>query len=318
MEVWGRQGELCGRYLGKGRQVYVAGRLKTDRRKDKQTGQDRHRVKVVAELVQFLGGGEHHAAHGVRPSAVPSEVAVPVSSAASPAIVEEPPPAADDAPSPTRHPIWTTSSGSRSAGVSRATSDCGCSLWARHSIPGLERVRQAFISRMPERTRQARCRTTCRAADAAEAARDWQPEGSRCDRSGRDFVHQHRVHYDVTPEIFFRGTERLKVGFEVTLWAAHAKGARALPGCGKCVELASVLRDIAEWVVPQDDRPTRIAIEPFHRALYASSTVPGADEVATTIRLVHQNDYDRPIDTCEERCLKEIRARLKELGARER
>lgn len=79
-----------------------------------------------------------------------------------------------------------------------------------------------------------------------------------------------------------------------------------------------MLRDIAEWVVPQDDRPTRIAIEPFHRALCASSTVPGADEVATTIRLVHQNDYDRPIDACEERCLKEIRARLKEIGARER
>ena len=41
VEAWGRYGELCGQYLAKGRQVYVAGRLKTDRWKDKQTGQDR-------------------------------------------------------------------------------------------------------------------------------------------------------------------------------------------------------------------------------------------------------------------------------------
>ncbi len=100
VEVWGRQGELCGQYLVKGRQVYVAGRLKTDRWKDNQTGQDRHRVKIVAELVQFLGGGEHHAAHGARSSAARSELVQPVSSAAAPAATDEPPPVADDAPPP--------------------------------------------------------------------------------------------------------------------------------------------------------------------------------------------------------------------------
>ncbi len=100
VEVWGRHGELCGQYLAKGRQVYVAGRLKTDRWKDKQTEQDRHRVKIVAELVQFLGGGEHHAAHGARSSATRSELVPPVSSAAAPAATDEPPPAADDAPPP--------------------------------------------------------------------------------------------------------------------------------------------------------------------------------------------------------------------------
>ncbi len=104
VEVWGRHGELCGQYLAKGRQVYVAGRIKTDRWKDKQTGQDRHRVKIVAELVQFLGSGEQHAAHGARPSAARSEVAPPVSSVAVPGATEEPPTAVDDAPPPTPPP----------------------------------------------------------------------------------------------------------------------------------------------------------------------------------------------------------------------
>jgi len=64
VEVWGKQAEQCGEYLSKGRQVYCEGRLKTDKWQDKQSGQDRYKVKVVAESVRFLGGG---AGGGQRP-----------------------------------------------------------------------------------------------------------------------------------------------------------------------------------------------------------------------------------------------------------
>ena len=64
VEVWGKQAEQCGEYLSKGRQVYCEGRLKTDKWQDKQSGQDRYKVKVVAENVRFLGGG----AGGQRPA----------------------------------------------------------------------------------------------------------------------------------------------------------------------------------------------------------------------------------------------------------
>jgi single-strand DNA-binding protein len=57
VEVWGKQAEQCGEFLSKGRQVYVEGRLKTDTWDDKQSGQKRSRVKVVADTVRFLGGG---------------------------------------------------------------------------------------------------------------------------------------------------------------------------------------------------------------------------------------------------------------------
>jgi len=66
VEVWGKQAEQCGEYLAKGRQVYVEGRLKTDKWQDKQSGQDRYKVKVVADTVRFLGGGGR-AAPGARP-----------------------------------------------------------------------------------------------------------------------------------------------------------------------------------------------------------------------------------------------------------
>src|SRR5512133_3943656 len=68
VEVWGKQAEQCGEYLAKGRQVYVEGRLKTDKWQDKQSGQDRYRVKVVADTVRFLGGGAAGARSGPRPS----------------------------------------------------------------------------------------------------------------------------------------------------------------------------------------------------------------------------------------------------------
>lgn len=56
VKVFGKQAENCGEYLSKGRQVYVEGRLKTDKYTDKQ-GVERYTTDVIAENVQFLGGG---------------------------------------------------------------------------------------------------------------------------------------------------------------------------------------------------------------------------------------------------------------------
>lgn len=127
-----------------------------------------------------------------------------------------------------------------------------------------------------------------------------------------------RVHFDIDPEVVIRGSERVKVGFQVHLWAVHPKGSRPLPGCPKCWDLVADLRRIAEDVVPPDDRPSRTELDPFRPALYESRVVADTDEVSVTIRLIHRDGYDRPVDACEERCLKEIRARLLALGIRER
>ena len=54
--VWGKQGEHCGQYLAKGRQVYVEGSIRT-RSYDDKSGTKRYVTEVVAQRVQFLGGG---------------------------------------------------------------------------------------------------------------------------------------------------------------------------------------------------------------------------------------------------------------------
>lgn len=53
VEAWGRTAEFCKDYLSKGRRVFVEGRLTEDRWEDRETGQKRSKVKIVADRVQF-------------------------------------------------------------------------------------------------------------------------------------------------------------------------------------------------------------------------------------------------------------------------
>lgn len=52
-EVWGSQAELCEKYLSKGRNVLVEGRLKFDSWQDTD-GKKRSKLLLTAENVQFL------------------------------------------------------------------------------------------------------------------------------------------------------------------------------------------------------------------------------------------------------------------------
>ncbi|MDF1850058.1 MAG: single-stranded DNA-binding protein [Verrucomicrobiales bacterium] len=54
--VWGKTAENAAQYLSKGRSVLVEGRLQLDTWVDSQSGQNRSKLRVVAESLQFLGG----------------------------------------------------------------------------------------------------------------------------------------------------------------------------------------------------------------------------------------------------------------------
>ncbi len=55
IDVWGKQAESCSRYLQKGSPALVEGRLRMNQWQDRDTGQNRSKIVVVAERVQFLG-----------------------------------------------------------------------------------------------------------------------------------------------------------------------------------------------------------------------------------------------------------------------
>ena len=53
VSVWDKQGEICSRYLAKGKRVAVDGRLRS-RSWEEPDGKRRNAVEVVANRVQFL------------------------------------------------------------------------------------------------------------------------------------------------------------------------------------------------------------------------------------------------------------------------
>lgn len=83
--VFGRQAENCSKYLKKGRQVYVEGRL-TTRSWDDKNGVKRYTTEIIANTVQFLGSNREQGAtayeapadndsHSYSPSSSPSAAA---------------------------------------------------------------------------------------------------------------------------------------------------------------------------------------------------------------------------------------------------
>lgn len=70
--LWGRQAEVAGEYLAKGRPVLIEGRLQLDTWDDRETGQKRSKLRVVGENMTMLGsrgdggGGGGGAAGGGR------------------------------------------------------------------------------------------------------------------------------------------------------------------------------------------------------------------------------------------------------------
>lgn len=55
VDIFGRTAENVAQYMKKGRPILIEGRLRLDQWDDKQTGQKRSKLGVVAETVQFLG-----------------------------------------------------------------------------------------------------------------------------------------------------------------------------------------------------------------------------------------------------------------------
>lgn len=62
--AWGATAENAGKYLSKGRGVLVEGRLQLETWEDRQSGQKRSKLKVIAEAVQFLPDGKGNRSGG--------------------------------------------------------------------------------------------------------------------------------------------------------------------------------------------------------------------------------------------------------------
>ena len=64
--AWGRTAENLAQYMKKGGAILIEGRLRLEQWDDKQTGQKRQKLSVVAEMIQLLGSPQGGGAGGQR------------------------------------------------------------------------------------------------------------------------------------------------------------------------------------------------------------------------------------------------------------
>lgn len=102
VDAFGRQAEVLGQYLRKGRPLMIEGRLKLDQWDDKQTGQKRSKLGVVLESFNFIDSGNRTETPGDAPAPVPrartAPAAAPAAAAAPGSNDDGPPPDDDDVP----------------------------------------------------------------------------------------------------------------------------------------------------------------------------------------------------------------------------
>jgi single-strand DNA-binding protein len=78
--AWGRLAEICSQYLGKGRKVYVEGRLQT-REWEAKDGTKKQRTEIVAENMIMLdsrAGGASNGSAQSAPAAQPAEAEIQI------------------------------------------------------------------------------------------------------------------------------------------------------------------------------------------------------------------------------------------------
>jgi len=83
--MFGKRGEAFARFHGKGKAAFVEGHLRMDTWDDKQTGQKRSKLYVVADGWEFVGPGREGGGGGYEGGGEPME------SMPSPATVDETP-----------------------------------------------------------------------------------------------------------------------------------------------------------------------------------------------------------------------------------
>ena len=100
VDVFGRTAENVGQYMRKGRPILIEGRLRLDQWDDKQTGQKKSKLGVVAETVQFLGSPGEGGGGGGAPAAARPARPAPAAPAAPPSepMEGDGPPESDDVP----------------------------------------------------------------------------------------------------------------------------------------------------------------------------------------------------------------------------
>ena len=131
----------------------------------------------------------------------------------------------------------------------------------------------------------------------------------------REIVHRFSVFYEVYPESTVLHDHTIRqVGFCVDLCGRPPRGKNVSPGCARNKEIYGGLSQIASWVIPEKDFECCYELDGFDASLQCDEGAQDCGSVQLEIHILHQHGFDRPLDECELRALREVEDRLENLG----
>lgn len=130
-----------------------------------------------------------------------------------------------------------------------------------------------------------------------------------------EFVRQYQVCWEVWPELLFVNHKQQQIGFQLELSGTHDFAGHHGGYCPGCKLVFQALHGIVDYILPPEGRPSRYEVGPYEQALRYSPMRGNRPDVMLTVRVLHREGFDLPVDACEVRCLEEMKSRLKQLGA---
>ncbi len=136
------------------------------------------------------------------------------------------------------------------------------------------------------------------------------------DKLLKELVVHHQVCLEVRPKYDIdQAGRREQVGYEIELSGIHYHPQRTpIPGCPECAVVQNALRRLALSALPTERRDSAYRLRVQDGSIGYSSLHRGRAEVSLIIDVVHRKDFHRPVDACEDFCLREIQDRLMKLG----
>ncbi len=129
-------------------------------------------------------------------------------------------------------------------------------------------------------------------------------------------VKKHRVCWEVWPLFYLDNNgNKVQIGFDLEIFGTHCdEHETAEPGSQESAEILQDLKEVAESSIPQEKHYCRSEVQVFDNLIQFSPQRKFRDDFTVGIKITHRSGYDRPVDTCEIECLKEIEEKLTELG----
>lgn len=130
-------------------------------------------------------------------------------------------------------------------------------------------------------------------------------------------VCKYRVCWQVFPVSGLAPSGRRTVAYELEL-SGTPPGAIdfALPTAESSQQAYEALREIAQHVMPQEQRASRCDVSAFAAAVRFCEERHYRPDVLLSIMISHWNGGSEPIDACQKDCLVEMKRKLQLIGAR--